>query len=44
MIAHGAKAPSTSAAGSRKTSLLRSDPSAIRPTMDSSRSAANPVT
>ena len=43
-MAQGASRLSASAAGSRNSSLFFSEPSAIRPTMGSSRSAAKPTT
>jgi hypothetical protein len=44
VIAQGAIQLSASAAGSRISSLLRSDPLAIRQMIGSSRSAVNPTT
>jgi len=43
VIAQGAKIFSSSAAGSRKSSLFFSEPQAILPTMGSSRAAAKPT-
>lgn len=43
-ISHGAKVESSSAAGSRRTSLLKMEPLAMRQTIGTSREASKPCT